>query len=556
MLKELALEIKSRIDYEEFYGRYLNLKRVGRTHMALCPFHPDRNPSLSVDLERGLWYCFACHEGGDIFTFLMRIESISFIEALKLLASEVGIEFPSTEQKPDIFNTLKELSNAFHSYLLSSPQGLKVVEFLLERGFHDPLTVIERYNLGLCPENLRDITDISTEILRKLGILSSSGHPVFSCRLIFPIADQVGRVRGFGARTLTNSEPKYVNSSASEIFNKSALLYGLNLTRDSLRKFNIAIIVEGYLDAIRLHISGFENVVATMGTALTLEQAKLLRRYVTSAIVMYDGDSAGERATLRAIRILESAGIEPMVVRLPEGLDPDSYILRFGTDEMREMLRSSRPGSEFLASKWQETGFADRQLFLNSEIIPYLLSVRDPLRLAEIVSRLEKFGIPKRELLRKLRSQNVVASQSSQPQDQIDISAEMSFALTMLDNFDEFRENVAPLLELAHFTDPDAKELLEYLLEMVESNREPDIRHFILSRDLNSEAMSYIESAYAKLVNIGATKLDMRYVHAFLIDREIAYIKSKLGQLSPEEQNQALNRLRELYRAREKLIER
>jgi DNA primase len=357
--EELRL-IRERADMAGLLSRYLTLKRSGKNYTAICPFHPDKRPSLVIDPERKLFHCFGCGEGGDIFKFLMKIERLSFQEAVERLAQETGVELARPGRAARLLARLYELNEraaAHFEWNLQGEAGAAARAYLRERGIAPETAKAFRLGYALPGWDglLRRLarTEEEAGLLAQLGLLvrrERGGYfDRFRDRLIFPLCDPQGRVIGFAGRVLREreeeQEPKYLNIPNTPLFTKGATVYALQLARQGNPKE--FILVEGYMDAITLHQAGFTNAVATMGTALTPSQAQLLRRYVERVVLAYDRDVAGEAATLRGMRALRNAGLEVQVALLPSGEDPDSLVRNGGREAFRAVLEGALPFHKF-----------------------------------------------------------------------------------------------------------------------------------------------------------------------------------------------------------------
>ena len=546
--RDIVQELKERLDYETIFGRYLDLKKVGKTHMAICPFHPDTKPSLSVDLERGLWYCFGCGEGGDIFTFIMKIEGISFREALEELAREAGLELPSTSEK---ISALDELSDRFHEILLHDSEALKVVaDFLVEREID--LKDIKKFHLGYAPKDISKwgLDNLEVRELEDLGIIRRHRgklYSPFSERLIFPIFDHRGHLRGLGARSLRGAEPKYINTSNTKSFSKGKLLYGLHLAKERIKDSKTAILVEGYLDVITAHNFGFTNTVASMGTALTSDQVKLLKKMsATKVLIAYDGDSSGLRASLRAASLIEAEGLEPRIIKFPDGSDPDNFLREEGESAFEELIHNALPPIEILADLYLNSNLGERNELLSSYILPYINSIFDPVKLRSYKEYLIDIGIPK-ELLQ-------VKPKRSPTKGEFFISSELQFAMKMLINYPFFKEHIADMIEIEHFTDPDAKLILEYLLKVYEEDKNPDLRELALISSTPENKIEELLKLVSKLALTTDLNTKPEYAQAFLIEKEIKHIRRRLKDIPKDKAPEALNRIRELLELKEKLL--
>lgn len=364
---ELIEEIRSRTDLVGLVGEYLPLKKSGRRYIGLCPFHAEKTPSFSVNPEGQFFYCFGCKAGGDAFEFIMRVEGLDFPSAARLLAERAGLrwdaetpEEQAREKRRAAFLQLNLLaSEVFRRALLAPQTGLKARRYAASRGISP--RAVERFRLGFAPEGPRTLAGIFRRRGRRLEDAAALGLVIatadgyidrFRNRLIFPLIDVRGRVVGFGGRALeATQQPKYLNSPESELFQKGRFLYALDAARDAIRRADMAVLVEGYLDAITAHEAGLANVVATLGTAPTAHHAELLKRYASRVVLAYDGDRAGQEATVRGLEIMRRAGLAVQVAVLPPGRDPDELIRQEGPDSFASLIAAAAPLTEYLLAR-------------------------------------------------------------------------------------------------------------------------------------------------------------------------------------------------------------
>ncbi len=335
-------EVKQKADIVEVIGQYTTLKKAGRNLTALCPFHSEKTPSFFVYPEQQSWHCFgACSTGGDVFSFVMKKESMDFGEALHLLAQRSGVTIPAKferDNNKDAGERLYQINGAaaqyFHNLLLNSPAGEKAKQYLADRGL-SPKTMAD-FQLGFSLNSWESLKAYLMEKgytekeLLEAGLIieteDGKKHDRFRNRLLFPINDAKGRTTGFGARVLDDSFPKYLNSPQTPIFDKSRNLYGINLATQTIRQQNLVVIVEGYMDVIIAHQYGFSNVIAAMGTSITESQVSTLKKLTRNMVLALDADAAGEEAMLRCVSYESTLATEIKVVILPSGQDPDDVI--------------------------------------------------------------------------------------------------------------------------------------------------------------------------------------------------------------------------------------
>ncbi len=355
-------ELTARNPIEDVVGQYVNLKRSGANLFGLCPFHGEKTPSFSVAPDKGIYYCFGCHKGGSVINFQMEIEGLSYPDAVRALARRAGMEVPEDEQyqsryrqQERLWALHKEAARYFHSQLYA-PVGSSALEYARGRGMTQ--STLTKFGIGYAPEQWTGLTDhlrkkgYTDQELRDSGLVSVSRKngsllDRFHDRLMFPIIDVRGNIIGFGGRIINadSSAAKYLNSPETLIFNKRKNLFALNLAKKS--KLGYMILVEGYMDAIALHQYGFDCAVASLGTALTEDGAALLSRYTDQLVLIYDGDTAGQNATRRAIPILERAGLQVKVLQMRDAKDPDEFLKKYGADRFRLLLEESANRVEY-----------------------------------------------------------------------------------------------------------------------------------------------------------------------------------------------------------------
>ena len=362
--RETIDEIRSRCDIEEIVGHYVTLKRAGSNYSGLCPFHSEKSPSFTVFPASQSFYCFGCGAGGDVITFIRREENLDYVEAIEFLGKRVGVDVPrdSREQqsrggmtRQRVFDMNLAAAKFFRQCLFDPAIGGDGMRYLAgERGLSG--AVIKRFGLGFAPnsfgvlqKHMHSLGFADEELIEGFlcGKSQKTGHAYdyFRNRVIFPIIDTSGNVIAFGGRVMDDSKPKYLNSSDTLGFKKSRNLFALNYAKNHCAEQ--IILCEGYMDVIALHAAGFENAVATLGTAITQEQARMLAKYTKKVIISYDSDGAGQNAATRAMRLLDEVGLEVRVLQMNGAKDPDEYIKKFGPDRFRKLLTDSRTGFEF-----------------------------------------------------------------------------------------------------------------------------------------------------------------------------------------------------------------
>ena len=354
--EEQIEEVRSRSDIVSVIGRYVRLKRAGSGYTGLCPFHNEKTPSFHVNPARQMYKCFGCGVGGNVLTFVMEYENLTFPEAMEMLAQEAGIELPKQEmtaqqkQQESLRQTLLEINKKAARYyfaLLKSPRGKPGYDYLTGRGLSDE--TILHFGLGYAGQGGGELYQYmkkegySDSVLKETGLFKMDergAYDKFWNRVMFPIMDANNRVIGFGGRVMGDAKPKYLNSPETKIFDKSRNLFGLNYAKRGKR--SNMILCEGYMDVIALHQAGFTNAVASLGTAFTEQQANLIRRYTDEVLLTYDSDGAGIKAAMRAIPMLRRAGITGKVIHMEPYKDPDEFIKNLGAEEFEKRMEEAQ----------------------------------------------------------------------------------------------------------------------------------------------------------------------------------------------------------------------
>jgi DNA primase len=410
---EAVETIRQRIDIVELVSRYVKLKKVGSNYTGLCPFHAEKAPSFTVSPRKGFFHCFGCKASGDVFSFLMKIEGKDFPEVLQELADRAGVELP--KRRPTDIRKREEgrrqieinqkAADYYHRQLADPGGGKRARDYLARRGLEDEF--IRRFQLGYAPAGWQGLCDhlqrekVPLEDAAALGLLGKGSrgfYDIFRDRLIFPILGLDGKVRGFGARILDPQEegPKYINSRQSRVFDKSEILYGLQQARAAIQSGGEAVLVEGYFDVLTPAAAGVEKVIATCGTALTENHARVLRRFCEKVITVFDADAAGLAASYRSARVLLEQDLSPYMVTLPAGEDPDSFVRDRGGEAFQRLIEAARPTMEVLAeSAYREAGGdIEARTRALKKLLPLLAACRDKLRLGNYTHMLaDRFSV-------------------------------------------------------------------------------------------------------------------------------------------------------------------
>lgn len=415
-------EIRERAPILEVVSDYVSLRKSGANYQGLCPFHGEKTPSFNVNPARGIFHCFGCGVGGNAITFVMKMEGLSFPEAVKFLGKRVGVEIadrPVTaaekrrqDEREELYGIMDLAARLYRESLERSEEAGTARRYLEARGVDRETS--EAYRLGFAPDRWDYLSrhlqhrKVSMELAERLGLVrrrEGGGYfDIFRNRLLFAIADIHGRTIGFGGRVLDDSLPKYINSPESPIYHKSDVLFGVHLAKGALREQGSAIVVEGYFDHLALYQAGVRNVVATCGTALTEGHVKLLRRYAGKAYTLFDADSAGRKATVRAIDLFLAENFPAHVVELTQGEDPDSFVKKEGADAFRARLAKARPAFHFLFRDLLgqvNAGTVEGKVKVADELAPRLAKLVNPIERELYVKEIARvLGIDVRSLLR------------------------------------------------------------------------------------------------------------------------------------------------------------
>lgn len=509
-------ELKTRADILRIIERYVPLKKRGANWTACCPFHQEKTPSFSVNPAKGFFKCFGCGKGGNVFTFLMEIEGLSFPEAVRRVAEISGIPLPVAENisaaeaakkqrereaQKRLAEQIVELNRVaagfWHKSLFSgNRQARKALEYLNSRGINEE--ACREFQLGFAQDSWDTLlnylrkTGASEELILLSGLVSQNDEKTkvfdrFRNRIIFPVSDEKGNVIAFGARAMGDDQPKYLNSPETAAYIKGRHLYGLNFAKDAIRKSKFAILVEGYLDLIALHINGIKNVVAGLGTALTVDQAALIAKFTRRVVINYDGDEAGIKAAMRAITELNARDIDIKVLTLPNGQDPDEFIRVNGVSAYNKARGQALPFLTFaLETAMRKRSMAnprDRSDAIE-EILPIIASVQNPIQKRQSFDdAMAYFGIDdaalKRELWQTVKSANNLnadsiagqARRAARPK----ITVAEQYLLELLIHDAELRERILPVIEPSDYEHLASARIFDALFKLEEMGAEPEI---------------------------------------------------------------------------------
>ena len=563
--------IRESVDIVELISRFIQLKKQGKNYKALCPFHVEKTASFTVSPDKQIFYCFGCGAGGNVYNFLMRYEKITFFEAIQKLSAETGIELPKfkeDEKKLSEFDRLYRANQfACEFYYNQLQQKYSSIEpYLKKRGIRKE--TIEFFKIGYASE---EWDSLYQEILRKklaiepfvkAGLILESEkdrqkkYDRFRHRLLFPIHNLSGRVIAFGGRDLSNTPdtPKYINSPESAIYNKSQVLYGLYYAKEWIRQEEFVIFVEGYMDHLQLFQHEIKNVVATSGTALTADHAKVIRRYTKDIILCYDADTAGIQAAIRGGQILFQENFDLKVLILPENEDPDSFLQKHDKSEFHALLKTSRDYFDFRMDYLQKTiGIADvsQKSKIVEDLIECLAGHTDPLKqnfYTNVMS--EKFNLQERMLSEQIRKKSQILKKRESKYSPIESpkidqekkgialigawGAEKDLLIILLNYLDEVKEAIFQMVDEEDFLNPEFRELYS-LIRATSDKPKEELTHWLFTMIKDERVISLLTADLFKEI----TKPD-RYVNDCILkikvtrhQTEIDRLKQKLKQLDP-----------------------
>lgn len=545
-------EVRDLSDIVDVVGDYVRLKKRGVNFVGLCPFHTEKTPSFNVNPSLGIFKCFGCGEGGDVFSFVSQVEGLSFPEAVRLLADRVGVVLPEEEgpgqeasENESIYHALRFAARFFFSSL-SSEEASAAREILKQRGILPE--AVKTFGIGFAPDGWDHLLTAATKAPIDAGILEKAGLVIerkdgsgyydrYRYRLIFPIFSHVGKVLGFGGRIIReDDEPKYINSPESSVYSKSRVLYGLYHAKNAIRSREEAILVEGYTDVISLYQAGVQHVVASSGTALTSDQVAVLARYAKTIVLLYDADKAGLRAALRGIDLILKSGLIPYAVRLPDGEDPDSYVRTHGGPAFESYLRDHRQHFvDFIHANAKAAGSMEtpegraavqRTIVQSVALIPddlvresYLRTAASVLDIPDIqlrpVMEAARRGERRAEVRQERRDARKVAVSSDEPAlkrrpgpDQAPLPPEKRLLRLMLEGGLDMVEWIMGNMPLSDFTEGPSRRMAVMLVNQYETddfNRGVFLSHTV-EEDIRSLTAEILTTEYQPSDNWGRRK--------------------------------------------------
>ena len=488
--EEILDEIRNRIDIVALISEYVPLKKSGKGHKGLCPFHQEKTPSFMVDSQRQIFHCFGCGEGGNIYTFIMKIEKLNFPEAVRLLANKAGVQLPvyekqdskKIEEKELIFR-LNRITADYYQKNLFSPQGKRALNYLLKRNFSEE--IIKKFHLGYALPGFEHLVHfLTSKKIRQTGLLKAglsfrsakTGKILdyFRDRIIFPIFNLQGKIIAFGGRVLDDKLPKYLNSPETPVYYKTKNLYGLFQAKQRIRQQNQVIIMEGYTDVLIAHQFGFGNAVASLGTALTSQQVSLLRRFTDEILIAFDSDSAGKSATLRSLGLVKKAGLAVKIVYLPPDSDPADIILQKGEPFFANLIKDALPLFDYkLKILLQQYNPASSQGKVNivKELFSDLADIGSDIELHSEVKKIaERLHLTEDSILIDLNQYKKGNKQLSNiltniPVESTHVNAEKILIGNMLQKRDVI-ERIISDLKVEDFTVPEHREIYSTIINL------------------------------------------------------------------------------------------
>lgn len=575
-------ELKMRNDITEVVSSYVNLKRRGRNMVGLCPFHGEKTPSFNVYTENGSFYCFGCGVGGDVITFEMKIENLDYVDAVKALAQRAGMEMPEngyddslSKLRNRVFEANREAARFYHSTLYSQA-GKNGLEYFYSRGLTD--RTIRRFGLGFADDNWTSLCTYlkgkgfkdSELVAANLAVQRRNGNGIydrFTNRVMFPIIDLRGNVIAFGGRIMTDEKPKYLNTSDTPVFKKSANLFSLNNAKNSGTR--TLILCEGYMDVIAVNQAGFSNAVATLGTALTSEQAVLMKRYADEVIICYDADEAGQKATARAIPILRNSGLVVRVLTIPSGKDPDEFIRSKGKDgplAFKALLEKSGNDIEYRIQKLKQEHnikTTDGKVAFLEAVSKVIAAISSPIERDVYASKISaEMNVDKNAFMQQIsrhtrkaygesRKQEArkIQTELSRRNDKINTdhykkprssSAEEALVVYLINNPDSAKE-ISSKLKPEQFQNSLIRRYYEYILNRINDGLDPLNN---ITADFSSDEASKLFQLMSHTIPSASTPQAMREYIKVINEESQKLSSDDISSMSPDELKSYLEQIK------------
>lgn len=553
--EEILDEIRNKIDIVALISEYVSLKKSGKNYKGLCPFHQEKTPSFMVNRERQIFHCFGCGEGGNIFSFLMKIEKLNFPEAVKLLANKAGVQLPVYEQhtvkersERELIYRLNTIAANYYQQNLFLPQGEKALNYLIKRKFKRD--TIKKFSLGYALPGSTHLINIflskkiEYQAIVKAGLAtrsSKSGKIIdyFYDRIIFPIFNLQGKIIAFGGRVLDDKLPKYINTPETLLYNKARNLYGLYQAKKSILQKNQVIIVEGYTDLLMAHQNGFENVVASLGTSLTEQQINLLKRFTDEIIIAFDSDTAGKNATLRSLSMVKKAGMKVRIILLPENCDPADIISQKGNTFFADLIERALPLIDYklqvLLQKYNLT-HSQSKIAIIRELLTDLIDITSDVEMRIEVHKIaEKLDLSEESILRDLnrykkgdkKLSNII---SDTQVESTYVNAEKILIGALLYNKENI-EKIASEIKIEDFSVPEHQEIFSVIINLYK-NREVVSLQKVLDKIERPEMINLVSRIILR---------DVISCDENAIDRSIKAVKTHRFKLELEKIKRAIN---------------
>jgi DNA primase len=548
-------QIKNTASIVDIASQYTTLRRRGKKHLGLCPFHSEKTPSFTVDEDKQLFHCFGCNTGGDLFTLVMEKENLSFPEALRFLAEKYNITLPEkrkfSPQMAKLEEKLYKISEDslafFRKNLFNTEEGKKAHEYLRKRGISEE--TIQNLKIGYSLNswdsllNFFQRKNIPPNLLEKAGLIlrrtNKEGHyDRFRGRIIFPIFTPTGKVVAFGGRTIIDQEPKYLNSPDTPIYTKGKLLYGWNLTKDAIREKREIILVEGYTDFLALLQAGIPNAAASLGTSLTIEQVVQASRFESRVIVSYDADAAGIKAALRAISLCFEQGVEIRVLTLPKGYDPDTYIRKYGPEEFINKIQESTPGLKFLLDSYvqgRKLESPEQKNKVARYIVSEIVKIPDTIIQSEYLKQTsEELSIDEGVLRSLIKTK---AGKKEEEPKTVFLNAEIRLLQILFDD-----STIGPAVFSAMTTEDykglNSESIFRILSDFFNDGKEPNFEHLRdkVDRDLFSSLSSILQEK-EQVPSVNEARECVRALRQYALENKYKGLKHKITTLERAQEN-------------------
>lgn len=552
--EEILDEIRTRLDIVAVISEYVPLKKGGKNFKGLCPFHQEKNPSFMVDEERQIFHCFGCGEGGNIFTFIMKMEKLNFPEAIKMLAQKAGVSLPVSEkqnskniQEKDLIYRLNEIAADYYHKNLFLTQGKSALDYLLKRGFSKE--IINKFELGYALPGFEHLVNVflSKKItpagLFKAGLASKSTKTnktidYFRNRIIFPIFNLQGNIIAFGGRVLDDKLPKYINSPETLVYQKSKNLYGFFQAKKSIRKQNQVIVMEGYTDVLMAHQFGVDNAVASLGTALTVQQISFVKRFADEMIVAFDADTAGQSATLRSLSLIKKAGIKVRVISLPANSDPADILLKKGKQFFINLIERALPLIDYklkILIQQFNPATTEGKVSIIRELFQDLSAIDSNIELNNEVKKLaERLGLTEDSILKDLNrykkgDRQLPRISTDSLVESTHINAEKILIGSMLQKKDQL-EKILSELNVEDFSIPEHQEIISVIINLKKKGERISVQK-VMDLIENPQIINLLSQIILKdLISLDSAALErsIRAIKTYKLTLELNTIKSEI----------------------------